>query len=99
MAFQAVTPGHHLAGRVRDDDLQSLRRGMDQDAIPGLIRVDPRASEGEARRAGTRKPEVPGFEPTSHEQVVALFALRRNDTRDDSRASLQEAGRSRLKAV
>jgi hypothetical protein len=99
MAFEAVAPSDYLAGRIRDHDLQSLRRGMDQDAFPGLIRVDPRAREGEACRAGTRKPEVPGFEPASHEQVVALFVPRRNDTRDDSRASLQEARRSRLRSV
>ena len=98
MAFQAIASGNDLSGCIGDNDLESLRRGMDQDAIAGVIRVDPRAGEGQARCAGARKPEVPGFKPTGHEEVVILLGSRRNDTRDNSRASLQEARRSRLEA-
>src|ERR1700737_900467 len=98
MAFQAIASCHDLAGRVGDDDLQSLRCGMDKDAIAGVIRVDPGTREGEARGAGARKPEVPGFKRTGHEEVVILFGSGRNDTRDNSRASLQEARRSRLES-
>jgi hypothetical protein len=46
VAFQSVAPGDHLTGRVGDDDLQSLRCGVDQDAIARVIRVDPGAGKG-----------------------------------------------------
>src|SRR5205823_145542 len=78
MALQTITPGDHLAGRIGHDDLESLRRGMDQEPVASVIGVDSGAGEGEARRAGTGKPEVPGFKPTGHEEVVTLFVSRRN---------------------
>src|SRR5205823_12736747 len=77
---------------------------VDEQALGRVPGVDPRPGEGQPRRPGPGVPEVPGLEVFGHGCIYPLprpprkgnKCPRRNDTRDDSRASLQEARRSRF---
>jgi hypothetical protein len=106
MPFQTLALRDQVAVSVPYGDVQFLWGRVDEHPVTGVFGVDPGAGKGEAARPRPGEPEVPGLESIGHGCIYPSPTLRargrenqgrrRNDTRDFSRASLQEARGSSL---